>query len=146
MASSVETMNNILNGSSSLNVSTSDREIATRKNMLMFTTSFLVQLRNAKEALLKGNDLVGPSSGYDKELDKINTDVSCYITNNNNTDMHDSYRCSSASQGIGIFVAMIESIVENIELLDGNFDNQKIAHALHLLNRHLLEKLELAVD
>ncbi|KAK8841640.1 hypothetical protein M9Y10_026580 [Tritrichomonas musculus] len=151
MASSVEVMNYILhavilNGSSSFNLSSSDRVVSTRAKMLYLTRSGLVQLNNANEELLKGNELVGPSSGFDEELDSINTETLCDVTIENTTDMHDSYRCSSASQGVGLFITMVEEIMNEIDSTGGNFNNSFITHTLHLLNRHLLERLEQAVD
>ncbi|KAK8871828.1 hypothetical protein M9Y10_007571 [Tritrichomonas musculus] len=114
--------------------------------MLQLCKSSLLQHKNANEALLKGNELVGPSSGFDDQLDKINTEFDCQINSNNNTDIHDNYRCSSASQGLTIFTSMIESVIDEIQIGRGNFDNKLIAHSLHLLNKHLLGKFELAVE
>lgn len=102
----------------------------------------LFLLENANEGLLKGNDLVPPCKGFDKKIDVINIQPSCEVDNNNDTDMHDSYRCVSASQGVGIYISIIRSILEDLETKGASFESEKITHALHLLDRHLLQKLE----
>ena len=41
---------------------------------------------------------------------------------------------------------MVEAVIEDIDSTGGNFDNEMIYHSLHMLNRHLIERLEQAVD
>ena len=97
--------------------------------MLQLCKSSLLQHKNANEALLKGNELVGPSSGFDDQLDKINTEFDCQINSKNNTDIHDNYRCSSASQGLLFFASMIESVIDEIQIGSGT----SIINSLHIL-------------
>ena len=151
MANSIETMSYtltavILNGSSSLNLSSSPEIVTTRKNMIKLARESIVKLQDSNEALLQGNDVAVPSTGFDEQLDMINTNPSCDVINDNETDMHYNYRCASASQGVNLFISMVELIIDDIEKTGGNFDTEMIIHSLHLMNRHLLERLEQAVD
>lgn len=150
MSSSVVSVNYMLtavmlNGSNSLNLTSSPKAIATRENIIKFCKETLVQLENSNEVLLKGNEDAIPSSGFDHQLDEINFNPKCEISKNN-TNLHDSYRCASCSQGVNIFISMINVILDDIEKTGGNFEHEMIYHSLHPLNRHLLGKLELAVD
>lgn len=130
----------ILNGSSSLNLTESPKAIATREKMINFCRETLIQLENSNEILLKGSEMIPTSSGFDDELDRINLHSNCEVTNN--TEMHDSYRCTSCSQGVSILISMINVVLKDIEQTGGNFDHEMVLHSLHLLNRHLLGKLE----
>ena len=113
--------------------------------MIELERASIIVLTNSNETLLKDHALVSSSKGFNAEFDKINIDVACE-SSGNNTDYHDSYRCSSASQGVGIFISMIESILENLDKTNGEFKNMYIVHSLHMLYRHLFARLEQAVD
>lgn len=71
--------------------------------MISQTKASMVILSNANKVLLKGHALVSSSQGFDAEFDKTNVDVACE-SSGNQTDFHDSHRCSSASQGVGILL------------------------------------------
>lgn len=119
MSSSVVSVNYMLtavmlNGSNSLNLTSSPKAIATRENMIKFCKETLVQLENSNEVLLKGNEDAIPSSGFDHQLDEINFNPKCEISKNN-TNLHDSYRCASCSQDVNIFISMINVILDDIE-------------------------------
>ena len=104
-------------------------------------TENLVSLNNI---LLKGNDEVEPCYEYDSQLDDINFISSCEVPDNN-TEIHDTYRCASASQGVGILHNMINTVLREIDQCNGILNHTMIIHALHLVNGHLLIRLYEAV-
>ncbi|KAK8835915.1 hypothetical protein M9Y10_040294 [Tritrichomonas musculus] len=144
LASAVESLNYmliavILNDTASFNISNSTRVLITRPKMIAYCRYSLDLLEKSNEDLLQGTVQSPPCKGFDNIIDQINYQPVCDVVNNN-TNMHDSYRCVSTSQGVSILVSLITSIIDDIETHNDGID-EKIAHTIHLLNRHLLDSL-----
>ncbi|OHT02935.1 hypothetical protein TRFO_29808 [Tritrichomonas foetus] len=116
-----------------------------RETLIKHANLMIDKLSTTNDLLLKGNDIINPCYLFDDLLDEINLEEACEVPVNS-TDLHDTYRCSSASQGIGIFINIINSVIHDIENTNGEYANVMIPHSIHIINNHLLKRLLDAID
>lgn len=97
--------------------------------------------------LLKGDGSIPPCTGADAELDKINMQQVCEV-GRDETELHDTYKCSSATQGLSVLKDMynlISNRMKDEEAKTGKLDHEVVPHMLHLANRHLFKRFEEAL-
>ncbi|OHT16385.1 adenylate cyclase [Tritrichomonas foetus] len=118
--------------------------VSNQETLSTLSQTSIVTLNRLNDALLKGVNGIPPCYEYDDELDDINFQSACIVPDND-TDLHDIYRCSSASQGIGLLYNMISTILNEINTTNGDFSQIMIVHSIHLVNCHLLDRLYSAI-
>ncbi|OHS96509.1 Adenylate and Guanylate cyclase catalytic domain containing protein [Tritrichomonas foetus] len=104
-------------------------------------SDWMRQLDDMNEGLLQGAADSPPCFGYDEELDRLNLQEACSL-DDNDTGIHDMYRCSSANQGIAAFRDFVVEICRDPNAFNGTIDADTPLNFLHLSNTHLWRRLE----
>lgn len=110
-------------------------------------TSWMEQLDEMNEGLLQGSTEMNslPCFGYDDELDRINLQEACQL-DSDDTNLHDTYRCASANQGIASFRNFVIEICKDPNHYKGQIGDEITNNFFHLSNSHLWFRLEESID
>ncbi|EAY04980.1 Adenylate and Guanylate cyclase catalytic domain containing protein [Trichomonas vaginalis G3] len=100
-----------------------------------FTTD-LESILNNNEYLLRGTDDSPAFSGYDTEIDKLHYAELC-TANTKATDMHDLYRCASATHQLAVFKDLANEVQARPEYFGGRVNITSSLNLMHIVTGHL---------
>lgn len=114
----------------------------TRAEIIQMLGPKIQDIRKSSMDLLRGNEMIPTSVGYDSKLDEINFKELCDIGNANKTDpLHDLYRCASGSHAVNVFCDFSLTILLNANSYGGQIADPLLINFIHLANSHLFERL-----
>lgn len=119
---------------------TSGFKLMSQELVIWNCLELLKELEEMNNNLLQGTDSSPPCYGYDDQLDAMHFDSDCEI-NQSSTDLHDTYRCASASQGIAAFKDFMLQITGSVAQTGQSLDNKVAKNFFHLSDNHLMYKL-----
>ncbi|KAK8857945.1 hypothetical protein M9Y10_013044 [Tritrichomonas musculus] len=124
-----------------------DIEFMSQQSEVELGTEWMNNLDAMNEGLLQGDPSMDspPCFGFDDQLDRINLQEACTLEVND-TSLHDTYRCSSANQGIAAFRDFVTEICNDPDSFNGAIGDDITLNFLHLANAHLWDRLEESIN
>ena len=121
----------ILNGSAD-----TQNSYITREDFIANAQNDIQTIEEAHSLLLQGGDGHESCYGFDDQLDRDHFSDRCTIDGSPQTQ-HDVYRCASMNQQVSIMKEMMETIISNPDLYNGQMTDETTVNLIHLLATHL---------
>ena len=113
------------------------------KTISVLVSKQFQELNQANQDLIQGTNTTEPCAGYDDEIDELN--INDKNVKSSDLSVHEIYSNASINQQIAMLSEFLTDVVDS--LYSGTaVDESKAANIIHLINGHLLKRLERVIE